>query len=452
MGTFFGESALQLNATDLESEEEMSRLATLIDIEPDRYFPKFASLIFDASAEQLRETGGGLGRRGTRRTLVWTAERFAAFPQYFSDAERILRQLALNETEEGVGNNATGVWKELFRIQLSGTATPFADRIRLLKDLSEANSGIYQHLVLDGLKEALNHMGTPIVGPSVVGGQLVPPDWRPRTLEEFRQCITQILEVIEHVTVTGKDDVKLIAWRIIAQHLRFLLRTDFCRILSYLLNESLFLQKSCPFLSAVEDFLEYECNRSAKAAESDANCVAVSEWLAQLTPSSFDDRVRAIVGKDYWHHSMRQDISKQPSEIAPLASEILADPSKLSNILEFLGSRAAPSAGLLGRELGHIDTEGRFLDEILSEALRMGSSAFAGGYIAELLERHPSHSSRFNNWLDRIEIASPTLAHYLGLAAPVSSSPIERSLRLASAGQIDVNLLEHFQSGIFFLG
>ena len=97
MGTFFGESALQLNATDLESEEEMSRLATLIDIEPDRYFPKFASLIFDASAEQLRETGGGLGRRGTRRTLVWTAERFAAFPQYFSDAERILRQLALNE-------------------------------------------------------------------------------------------------------------------------------------------------------------------------------------------------------------------------------------------------------------------------------------------------------------------------------------------------------------------
>ena len=104
----------------------------------------------------------------------------------------------------------------------------------------------------------------------------------------------------------------------------------------------------------------------------------------------------------------------------------------------------------LAASWGHIDTEGRFLDEILSEALRMGSSAFAGGYIAELLERHPSHSSRFNNWLDRIEIASPTLAHYLGLAAPVSSSPIERSLRLASAGQIDVNLLEHFQSGIFF--
>ena len=129
VGQFFWDSVAALKPADLADEDTVERLATLINTDPDLYFPRLALLVRNATHEELLQSRGG---RGSRRTLVWTAEHLAAFPKYFAEAEQILRRLALAETEPGIGNSATGVWKELFRIQLSGSANPFPERIELL--------------------------------------------------------------------------------------------------------------------------------------------------------------------------------------------------------------------------------------------------------------------------------------------------------------------------------
>ncbi|SPF36730.1 hypothetical protein SBA4_1900009 [Candidatus Sulfopaludibacter sp. SbA4] len=129
-GQFFWDSVASMQPSDLADEDLTDRLTALVETQPDRYFPRLALLVRQSTPGQLRESKGGL--RGGRRTLVWAAERLAAFPTHFCEAEEILRRLALAETEDGIGNNATGIWKQMFRIVLSGAATPFRERIGLL--------------------------------------------------------------------------------------------------------------------------------------------------------------------------------------------------------------------------------------------------------------------------------------------------------------------------------
>lgn len=164
-GQFFWDSVANFKPGDLADEGSVERLATLIDTDPDLYFPRLVLLVRNATVEELRQTQGGLGRWGSRRTLVWTAERLAAFPKYFAEAEEVLRRLALAETEEQIRNNATGVWKELFRIQLSGAATPFPERIELLGRLLFSSDANESALASEALKETLNLIGTRVLGP-----------------------------------------------------------------------------------------------------------------------------------------------------------------------------------------------------------------------------------------------------------------------------------------------
>ena len=55
----------------------------------------------------------------------------------------------------------------------------------------------------------------------------------------------------------------------------------------------------------------------------------VVAWRASLMPSDFVSLLKAVVGKDPWHHDMRENHHGIPSEIAPLAHEIYRDPGKL---------------------------------------------------------------------------------------------------------------------------
>ncbi len=222
-GQFFWDSVTALKPGDLADEDTAARLATLINLNPALYFPRLALLVRTATLEELRQSGGGFGRSGSRRILVWTTECLAVFPKYFAEAEEILRRLALAETEERIGNNATGVWKELFRIQLSGTATPFPERIELLDRLMFSSDAAENALALEALKETLNFTGTRLVGPSVVAGQIVPADWAPNTGKEFQNCLELILGLFERVFVQGTPDMRQKAWAALAGNIRSLL-------------------------------------------------------------------------------------------------------------------------------------------------------------------------------------------------------------------------------------
>ena len=74
------------------------------------------------------------------------------------------------------------------------------------------------------------------------------------------------------------------------------------------------------WLEQVDDFLQYEGgDLSSAPADHVEYCNRVREWQQSLIPQDFAGRLRGIVGKDIWHHSIREDIHKEESENRRLA-------------------------------------------------------------------------------------------------------------------------------------
>src|ERR1039458_2929574 len=173
VGTFFRNSVADMEPGDLTNTDIVQKLATLIDTDPDQYFPSLVILVRQAELQELRLVNGGPANRpGSRRILVWTAERLAAFERYFPGAEEVLRKLALAETEDGIRNNAKGVWSSLFRIVLSGTEFPFRKRVELLGSLLSSTTQEVSELALLALEKTLDLESPSPMGPSVVAGAI----------------------------------------------------------------------------------------------------------------------------------------------------------------------------------------------------------------------------------------------------------------------------------------
>src|ERR1019366_9510620 len=84
------------------------------------------------------------------------------------------------------------------------------------------------------------------------------------------------------------------------------------------LREAVFKFSLGPWLEQVDDFLQNERGVAPSVSEDHvAYCNRVRAWQESLTPQDYSGRLRGIVGKDIWHHSIREDIHKEESEIRP---------------------------------------------------------------------------------------------------------------------------------------
>jgi hypothetical protein len=194
--------------------------------------------------------------------------------------------------------------------------------------------------------------------------------------------------------------------------------------------------------------LHYECGGESGTLAADPMGLGAAEWLRALTPSDFAGRLKAVVGKDPWHHSMREEISGIPSELIPLAEELNRHAEMFDMVLPYLNSPDAASAGLLGDTLARLDPDAKYMDPIFTSAISNGSNALARGYIGRLVTMYPGSAERLNAWLDRLEEEAPELAYFVSLAAPDFSRPLQRTLRLIRANRLPVQSLQSFVWGV----
>jgi hypothetical protein len=198
---FFRRFADRFTPKDLADAPLVNKLILLMETDPETYLPKMQQVINSATDDELTaEPDWTRGSWGARRQLVWLAERYAQFPEFFAACEQILFILAQHECEPNIGNNATKTWQQLFRIQLSGTAVPFTTRLGLLKrriDLADASDG---PLLAGALDRTLDVFSSRMLGPPVIGGRIPPHDWFPRTHTELQECIEAGLRLIDAAT------------------------------------------------------------------------------------------------------------------------------------------------------------------------------------------------------------------------------------------------------------
>lgn len=440
---FFQNWTSRLTARDLANEATVSRLVRLVEIEPQTLLPQLRRLIESIGVEELRQLHSSPFQSAARRELVWLADKLLRLPDHFGDAERILLRLALAETEAYV-NNASGVWRDLFRPLLSGTAITFAERIRLLEERFQTTNSSQITLCLGALDGPLT-MDGPIVGralgPPVIAGRIPPPDWYPRNNKESHECASLTFELLKRLTRSDNAAVRNGVVTAMLNHLGHLLRCGFLTEVKEFLNaEPLSDLRLAELLHALDWFLEVFCNPNARRTSADLE-KAVRDWRRSLVPKSLHGQLISLIGQEPWY-LWNQGDDHAESAIKSLAQELLNDPLAFEQELPWLCSREARSAPRLGVVLGRLDAEGTHLERIVKVAAASQYLGVARGYIQGLVQNHPGQADRVNELLDRLQATNPDVVFDLISDGVESLHPLKRLLAMIDAGQLPVEALQ----------
>jgi hypothetical protein len=445
------------------------RFVALVDTLPDQFLSRLRRLIEAATDTDLQDDGpyqGADGSWGSRRALVWMAERLAQFPEFFDDSERILLRLARVETEPGISNNATGIWRQLFRIYLSGTAVSFFDRLSRLRSHLHSSNVAIRNLAISALDDTVGHRASRMLGPSLVAGRIPPPDWRPRSPNEEAMAVQASLDLLRDA-VELSDDVRAGAIETLTRHVRFFLaRGFFPRLREVLFHPILSDAQLKDLIESLDAALAYDYaeDGTPRVRRTDQptppTFEEVLDWRNGFARRDFHTRLVASVGKDFWSASRVHDSvrlrngtntgrSLLQQEIEEVATILASDTALLRQEIPWLTSDAAPSAGDLGEALGRINNDGSLADLIVPSAAQSANRAFPRGYVHGLIRTNPDAVIAVRRLLEIVERQDPVAAVELAISAGQSAEPIKRALRLFRERRIPAAYLSdrHFVTG-----
>ena len=164
-------------------------LIKLAIVTPDRTMEHLGKLISNTDLDSLREMSG------IRRDLVWTLQKLAWHTRTFYDASKALQRLALAENES-YGNNASGVWKELFGAMLPATAASPEQRTNYLSELLDDENPKTRLMLVHACEAGLSHHESVAVSAELQGGASVEPRGRAKTWGEVREYGKKLIDFL----------------------------------------------------------------------------------------------------------------------------------------------------------------------------------------------------------------------------------------------------------------
>ena len=239
------------------------------------------------SIDQLRNL------RESRRNIVWTLEKLAWEPHDFGKAARILLRLACAENETW-GNNATGVFKQLFQLMLSGTKQPAMDRLIILTEGIASKDPTIERTCVDALVEALAGPGSYFSrnGEGDIDGYNAPQkDWGPKTWAEAEEYNLSAFLQLKQIALRHDKG---------GQYAKATLGKNISRVLTprYLGKVIADLNDIAKYFSgywpeakgSIQNYLEYH-----SAESSAADVELLNELLVLLQPNDFHNKLAQIV-------------------------------------------------------------------------------------------------------------------------------------------------------------
>jgi hypothetical protein len=287
--------------------------------------------------------------------LVWLAERFAQFPDFFFDCEEMLFVLAKHECEPNIGNNATKIWQQFFRMQLAGTAVPFTTRLDLLRQRLEGADAATAELLAGAIDKVLDMNESRMLGPPVVGGIMPPPDWQPANWSEVRDAIREGLPFIEQATHSSVAILARRAKATLISDLEVFARQGWIDELRPIVEpSSLDENERARLVGKLKHFVRW--HKDPGGAELPSEYVSkLEEWIRELEPKTYHARLVELVGGHSWDHYGREN--EWQRELNRLAWEMLGDANLFAFEGEWLTSSEASSAFEFGHALGTLNPE-----------------------------------------------------------------------------------------------
>ncbi|MCA9289319.1 MAG: hypothetical protein KDA05_12075 [Phycisphaerales bacterium] len=394
-----------------------------VELSPESGLNWLRSAIKQASHEQLIELRGQdalFGGPGPRREIVWAVSHLASFDEHYESCEDILFQLALSENES-VTNNASGEWCQKQRLVLSNSETPYPRRIDVLLARMDAPDAASAPLLLSGFVQAVTIPYSEISPPAVIGGRLVPREWRPRG--DWGACIVDAIRRGVAVLSRWQGESRALAVDRLIDSLELFCPTDALPVVrEFLQIDRLPSSQRFALRSALEELVA----RSARAPDAELpRNNALADWLAEMRPESDIELVQSIVGRLPWEfdritQSTAGDVPWR--EPYARAARLIADrPALLREIADWLESQSDESAHALGVALAERASSPEII-EILEGWLRearcsslcvgycLGHRALGGSAPAwalrmldEQVTRHPVTTARITCVADPTE-------------------------------------------------
>jgi DNA-binding ferritin-like protein (Dps family) len=268
-----------------------------------------------------------------RRNLVWALEMLCFHSNLFEESAWVLFLLAVVENETW-NNNATGIFSQLFQVQLSGTSAEPSVRFALLRralDLGEEQADL---VILKALEQAINYRGgRRTVGAEYQGTKAPLQEWRPTIWQEifdyWQETFNILLEMLNRGPVQKERVMDAIGHSIrgfVNQGRIEMLDTAIRRVVK--LNGRYWPAA----LQSIKSTLEYDVNNIQPEG-----LTALGTWQELLNPDSaaLEEKLKILVINPPWEH--REDESGNYIDVAAEnAKELATEVSK--NIDAFFGN------------------------------------------------------------------------------------------------------------------
>lgn len=183
--------------------------------------PDVASATIDRVFGSLSHEELAAARDG-RRYLVWALEKLVFRRQTFVRSATLLRRLAAAENED-TGNNATGVFKQLYSLYLSGTEAEPTLRLMVLDEGLSSPNLAERTICVEALDQMLNagHFSR-MSGSEQIGSADALQDWFPATYGEVRDFSRASVKRLV-VIATSNEPLAERAKELLSRHIRSLL-------------------------------------------------------------------------------------------------------------------------------------------------------------------------------------------------------------------------------------
>ena len=288
-----------------------------------------------------------------RRNLVWALERLCYHSDVFPEAAWCMLLLASAENERW-SNNATGMFAQLFHIQLSGTAAKPEVRFALLKRALALKQSNVDMVLLEALGRAINTLSGRMVGAEYQGMKAPLEEWRPKIWQEIFDFWQEAFELLLILLERGEAQKQKVL-SCVGRSIRGFVAQGRIEMLDLAIRRVVSVHgRYWPAaLESIKNTFQYD----AKGMRPEAERV-LNSWLELLSPDDAElpEKLKILVINPPWEHREDKDghyIDVASENAKALAKEVASNIGELFLHLDMLLHGEQKQSYAFGLQLAH---------------------------------------------------------------------------------------------------
>ncbi|HDR8341977.1 TPA: trypsin-like peptidase domain-containing protein [Bacillus cereus] len=437
LAAWFRETFPEPNLKLISDIEKSKIFKVYTEFSPELGLNWLKTAVLSATSEQLLNfegSSGFFGKNKSRRYIVWLCEHLANFKEYFWDCEEILFRLAQHETEKHITNNSQGVWAGFFVPVLSNTEIPFNVRLKhLLKRINEASPDNIT-LILQGVKPVFNHQFASMVPPKVIGGRVVPEQWKPSSPDELNQLLNMAIQDLIDTLRKLNSTIKTSGIDFVIENLNSFIDFGFLTdIKKWFLNEDLNETQNRNLRSTLEEYI----SRIQRYGHKDDFLSLALEWKSQLKNHDIESTIIDFICRNYWtyyHATSKEEVEEQTQQ---LAREIIKQDIDLSKFIIWFDHEEKDITSLmeLAKCIAVHDNDLIYKDLIANLIEKNAGIDFVIGYCHGLNLRLQSLPNHFVQVLDKCTLIHPHNVLNITVSVDISQHGFKRIINILMVEQ-----------------